>query len=206
MLQPFLSPKALRRRSFALHSNTHFLRLPRVSDFAEWSALRTRGRAFLQPWEPLWNVQDMTEPAFRQRVHRVNRDFDANTSIQLFIFLKETETLAGGITIGLIQRGVAQKCTLGYWMGEEFAGQGHMFAALSLVIPYIFNEMRLHRIEAACIPTNERSARLLQKAGFNQEGLLREYLRINGVWRDHHLYALLADDWNKTKKGTESQT
>ncbi|WP_425283291.1 GNAT family N-acetyltransferase [Martelella endophytica] len=156
--------------------------------------LRIRSRAFLQPWEPLWSVDDMTERAFRRRVRRVNLDYDAGTSIQLFIFLRQSDTLVGGITIGLIRRGVAQMCMLGYWMGEEYAGKGHMFAALQLVIPFIFDELRLHRIEAACIPTNERSASLLQKAGFSREGLLRRYLRINGVWQDHHLYALLNDE------------
>ena len=54
--------------------------------------------------------------------------------------------------------------------------------------------LRLHRIEAACIPDNLRSLRLLEKAGFQREGLLRSYLRINGVWQDHYLYALVAGD------------
>ena len=124
----------------------------------------------------------------------MNRDFDQGSSIQLFIFIKETNTLVGGITIGLVRRGVAQMCMLGYWMGEPYAGHGHMFAALQIVIPYIFHDMRLHRIEAACIPSNTRSASLLQKAGFTREGHLKKYLRINGQWHDHHLYALLKDD------------
>ncbi|WP_319519522.1 GNAT family protein [uncultured Martelella sp.] len=188
------APKALRRRGFAIQSETHLLRLPRASDFQAWRQLRIQSRAFLQPWEPLWNVDDMSARAFRRRIDRLNRDFDEGTSIQLFIFLKETDTLVGGITIGLIRRGVAQMCTLGYWMGEPYAGKGHMFAALQIVIPYIFQELSLHRIEAACIPSNRRSASLLQKAGFTKEGHLQKYLRINGQWQDHHLYALLKDD------------
>jgi ribosomal-protein-alanine N-acetyltransferase len=63
-----------------------------------------------------------------------------------------------------------------------------------LVADYAFTTLRLHRIEAACIPGNERSVRVLEKAGFQREGLLRSYLRINGVWQDHHLYALIAGD------------
>lgn len=141
----------------------------------------------------------MTEAVFRKRVARVNREFDQETSIQLFIFLRHSEKLIGGITIGLIRRGVAQICVLGYWMGEEYAGKGHMFAALRLVIPYIFDDLRLHRIEAACIPSNQRSGSLLTKAGFTQEGKLRKYLRINGAWQDHHLYALLREDYEARK-------
>jgi len=190
----FAAPDALRRRRFAIRSDTHVLRLPRVSDYQAWRQLRIRSRSFLQPWEPLWNVDDMTERAFRRRITRLNREFDEGSSIQLFIFLRETDTLVGGITIGLIRRGVAQMCMLGYWMGEPYAGKGHMFAALQAVIPYIFHELRLHRIEAACIPSNNRSASLLQKAGFTKEGHLQKYLRINGQWQDHHLYALLKDD------------
>ena len=66
-----------------------------------------------------------------------------------------------------------------------------MLEALRLVIPYAFETLRLHRIEAACIPDNARSVRVLEKAGFQREGLLRSYLRINGSWQDHYLYALV---------------
>nr|WP_272211839.1 GNAT family protein [Marinicella sp. W31]MDC2877727.1 GNAT family protein [Marinicella sp. W31] len=188
------TPKTLRRRTFALRSGDYLLRLPRASDFHGWRQLRIRSRTFLQPWEPTWNTDDLTERAFRQRIARINHEFDNGSSIQLFIFLKKSNTLVGGITIGMIRYGVARACMLGYWMGEPFAGKGHMFAALRIVIPYIFQELRLHRIEAACIPSNQRSASLLQKAGFSKEGHLRKYLLINGQWHDHHLYALLNDD------------
>lgn len=102
--------------------------------------------------------------------------------------------LLGGITVGHIRRGAGQNCMIGYWMGENYAGQGHMFAALKLVVPYIFSGLQLHRIEAACIPENWKSIRLLEKAGFEREGLLRKYLKINGEWRDHVLYSLLEGD------------
>jgi len=108
--------------------------------------------------------------------------------------------LLGGITIGYIRRGAAQSCMIGYWMGERFAGQGHMFAALQLVIPYIFAGLELHRIEAACIPDNARSIRLLEKAGFQREGYLRGYLKINGQWHDHVMFSRLASDADTGRK------
>ncbi|MGZ2430484.1 RimJ/RimL family protein N-acetyltransferase [Rhizobium redzepovicii] len=89
---------------------------------------------------------------------------------------------------------------IGYWMGERHAGQGHMFAALQMVIPYIFTGLELHRIEAACIPDNARSIRLLEKAGFQQEGYLRGYLKINGQWHDHVMFSRLATDTDKGRK------
>ena len=188
------SPRARRRHRFALQSASHMLRLPRASDYGAWHKLRTESRDFLQPWEPVWSAEEMTRNGFRKRIERVNLEFDAGSSIQLFIFQKDPERLVGGITIGLIRRGVAQMCMLGYWMGEQYAGKGRMFAALQLVIRYIFDELRLHRIEAACIPTNMRSASLLQKAGFRKEGYLHKYLRINGQWQDHQLFALIKEE------------
>jgi ribosomal-protein-alanine N-acetyltransferase len=89
---------------------------------------------------------------------------------------------------------------IGYWMGERFAGQGHMTAGLQIAIHYIFNQLALHRIEAACIPENDRSIRLLEKAGFQREGYMKEFLKIRGEWRDHVLYALIAGNHNKIGK------
>ena len=100
----------------------------------------------------------------------------------------------GGLSLTNIRRCVAQSAHVGYWLGERFAGRGLMLEALRLVIPFAFDTLRLHRLEAACIPKNTRSMRLLEKAGFQREGLLRSYLRINGVWQDHYLYALIAGE------------
>ncbi|WP_428674636.1 GNAT family N-acetyltransferase, partial [Roseibium sp.] len=87
-----------------------------------------------------------------------------------------------------------QAVTLGYWMGEPFAGNGYMTEAVAVAVRYAFDELRLHRVEAACIPDNTRSIRLLEKAGFEREGLMRSYLKIDGRWCDHFLYARFADD------------
>lgn len=79
-------------------------------------------------------------------------------------------------------------------MGERYAGRGLMQAAMKLALSHAFDTLKLHRLEAACIPDNARSIRVLENAGFRREGLLRSYLRINGVWRDHLLYALIAEE------------
>ena len=117
------------------------------------------------------------------------------------IFENQTGRLTGGISMGNIRRGVAQSAQIGYWMGEQHAGKGYMGAAIRLLLEHGFDVMRLNRIEAACIPDNERSIRVLEKAGFRREGLLRSYLRINGAWRDHFLYAITADDYRQAKRG-----
>ena len=177
-----------------LYGDHHMLRLPRYTDYRQWQQLRSESRAFLQQWEPTWRHDDLTESSFRARVIRNTQEFSSGLAVPMLLFRRKDHCLLGGITIGYIRRGAAQSCMIGYWMGEKHAGQGHMFAALRLVVPYVFTGLQLHRIEAACIPDNWKSIRLLEKAGFKREGLLREYLKINGEWRDHVMYSLLAGD------------
>jgi ribosomal-protein-alanine N-acetyltransferase len=98
------------------------------------------------------------------------------------------------LTLANIRRGVAQAGSIGYWVGAPFAKQGYMTAAVRALVPHCFSALRLHRLEAACIPGNDASIRLLEKTGFTREGYARRYLCINGVWQDHLLYARLQDD------------
>lgn len=170
------------------------LRLPRPKDHAEWAKLRGESRAFLEPWEPRWARDELQHSAWRHRLRRYRSDFSNGTGVSFFIFESGSGQLAGGITVGNIRHGVAQSASIGYWMGERFAGRGLMAEALELVVDHCFRTLRLHRLEAACIPDNNRSVRVLEKAGFRREGLLRSYLKINGIWQDHYLYALVAEE------------
>lgn len=169
------------------------VRLPEMGDYEAWRRLRLDSRRFLEPWEPTWGPDDLSRASFRLRIRRYDQDFARGLAVPLFIFLNDDDKLVGGLTLGYIRRGASQSTMMGYWMGEAYAGRGLMRDALDAVVPYAFNVLRLHRIEAACIPDNARSIRLLEKAGFEREGYLRDYLKINGVWRDHVLYARLAD-------------
>lgn len=171
------------------------LRLPRASDYPQWRELRETSRDFLTPWEPLWSEVELSRAAYRLRLRRYRRDARDRASYTFFVFDESGTRLQGGLTLGRIQRGVAQSATLGYWMGAPFAGRGVMARAVEAVCIFAFEVERLHRIEAACLPKNERSTRLLEKSGFRLEGHLRDYLKIAGVWEDHHLYSLLIDDW-----------
>jgi len=170
------------------------LRAPQNADYSEWAALRAASRDFLTPWEPTWPVDDLTRPAFRRRIRRYSEDQRSDLAYPFFIFRKSDQVLVGGLTLANIRRGCAQAGSLGYWMGAAFARQGHMTAAVTALIPFAFGTLRLHRIEAACIPANSASIRLLEKTGFRREGFARQYLCIDGVWQDHLLYARLKDD------------
>jgi ribosomal-protein-alanine N-acetyltransferase len=170
------------------------LRLPQMAEFEEWAALRTASRDFLTPWEPSWPADDLTRAAFRRRLKRYAEDWRTDQSYAFFIFRKQDNLLLGGLTLANVRRGVAQAGSIGYWLGMRFARNGYMTAAVKGVLPFCFETLRLHRVEAACIPTNTASIRLLERCGFLREGFARQYLCINGVWQDHVLFARLKDD------------
>jgi len=170
------------------------LRLPQIGDYAAWAGLREQSRTFLTPWEPTWPADDLTRSAFRRRIKRYVEDQRNDLAYAFLIFRTGDNALVGGLTLANIRRGVAQAGSIGYWVGAPFARHGYMTAALRALIPFSFRTLRLHRLEAACIPANAASIGLLEKTGFKREGYARGYLCINGMWQDHLLYARLQDD------------
>jgi ribosomal-protein-alanine N-acetyltransferase len=169
------------------------LRTPQMADYGAWAALREASRNFLTPWEPTWPADDLTRSAFRRRLRRYSEDIRTDQGYAFLIFRKSDDALVGGLTLANIRRGVAQAGSLGYWVGLPHVRQGYMTAAVRAIIPFALETLRLHRLEAACIPTNIGSIRLLENTGFTREGYAREYLCINSIWQDHLLYARLKD-------------
>jgi [ribosomal protein S5]-alanine N-acetyltransferase len=167
------------------------LRTPQMTDYSEWAALREASREFLKPWEPTWPADDLSRSAFRRRIRRYAEDLRTDQGYAFLIVRSSDGALVGGLTLANIRRGVAQAASLGYWIGLPHVRRGHMTGAVRALIPFAFATLRLHRLEAACIPTNTASIRLLENIGFVREGYAREYLCINGIWQDHLLYALL---------------
>lgn len=171
-----------------------YLRNPQLSDWAPWARLRAASREFLTPWEPTWLEDELTRNAYRRRLRRYARDARDGVGYAFFVFRREDDSLLGGITLSNVRRGVTQSCSMGYWMGQQFAGQGLMQDGVLTSLPFVFDELGLHRLEAACLPNNEASTRVLLKSGFQKEGYARKYLRINGKWSDHVLFAMLPTD------------
>jgi ribosomal-protein-alanine N-acetyltransferase len=170
------------------------LRSPERGDYEAWATLRARSRNFLAPWEPSWPPDALSRASFRARLARYAEDWRTDQAYNLFIFTHD-EALVGGASLSNLRRGVSETASLGYWIGEPFARQGHMTAALPLILDFSFDRLRLHRVEAACLPNNVPSRSLLVRAGFRQEGYARQYLCIEGKWQDHLLFAILRDDW-----------
>jgi ribosomal-protein-alanine N-acetyltransferase len=181
-------------REPVLHGDGIYLRYPQMSDFAAWAALRGESREFLAPWEPTWAADELSRSAFRRRIRRYQREIRSDLSYPFFVFRRADDLLMGGCTLSNVRRGVTQSASIGYWIGERYARRGHMYAALTTILPFVFQVLALHRLEAACIPDNKASRALLLKVGFREEGRARRYLQINGEWRDHVLFALLEDD------------
>lgn len=194
--RPFPRLFLARTEPFRVTGNRVFLRPAERSDYEAWASLRASSRNFLTPWEPSWPPDALSRASFRARVNRYAEDWRTDQAYNFFIFTHD-ETLLGGIGLSNIRRGVSETASLGYWVGEPFARQGYMSAALPLVLDFSFHRLRLHRIEAACLPSNIPSRALLKRAGFHQEGYARQYLCIEGKWQDHLLFAILREDWNR---------
>ena len=168
------------------------VRAPEEGDFARWSELRGASRAFLQPYEPRWPLDELTRASFRRRLRRYAQEARDRTGFAFFVFCRQSNALLGGLTVSNIRYGVSQSCALGYWMGEAHARKGYMGEVLPALFPFLFGELGLHRIEAACLPHNVASMRLLERSGFEPEGLARGYLKIDGRWQDHRVFAKIA--------------
>lgn len=116
--------------------------------------------------------------------------------MRLFLFRRdEPERVIGTLNFSSILRGPAQYCNLGYGLDAEEEGKGYMSEILPQAIAYVFHDLHLHRIQANYMPHNQRSGALLKRLGFVIEGMARDYLCIDGTWRDHVLTSLTHPDW-----------
>ncbi len=190
----FLRPNLVHDPAPFVRGGGLILRPPAASDYVAWATLRAASRAHLVPFEPQWAHDELTRAAYRQRLRRYQRDVKEDAGYAFFIFSEFDGELLGGMTLSNVRRGVTQAAALGYWIGLRHARKGHMRSALASLVPFAFGGLRLHRIEAACLPHNQASIRTLEGAAFRHEGLARNYLKINGTWQDHMLYALSEED------------
>ena len=171
------------------------LRVPQQNDYSPWAELRAVSREHLRPWEPEWARDELSRAAFRRRLRFYQKDMREELGYAFFVFREPDQALIGGLTLSNIRRGVTQAVSIGYWTGVPHVGQGHMTNAVRLAAEFVFNDLRLHRLEAACLPNNYASITVLERNNFVKEGLARRYLKINGRWQDHFLFALLREDF-----------
>lgn len=174
-----------------LETERLILRLPEMDDYPQWAELRAQSQTFLKPFEPQWSETELARFSFRQRVKKAQADAAIDKAYAFLLFEKSPDfKLVGGLNLSNLRRRVAQAVTLGYWVGVNQINKGIMSEAVARVLPFIFDELDLHRAEAACLVDNQRSIRVLEKNGFMREGMAEGYLKIDGKWQDHVLFGL----------------
>lgn len=143
--------------------------------------------AHLDSWEPA-RTEDFHDPAaWRDRIETAIADQKAGRALKLLIRRRDNDAMIGVCNYTNIVRGSFQACHLGYSISAAAQGQGLMYEALEASLHHVFTALNLHRVMANYVPENDRSARLLERLGFEKEGLAKRYLHINGVWCDHVL-------------------
>lgn len=168
-----------------------------VTDFGVWQEVRRRNVDWLTKWEParISGQPDVIEDrdAFAVRCSARQRERQLGTGYGFGIFIGGD--FAGEINLSSVQRGPFQSAYVGYWIDEKQAGHGYTPEALVVLSRFVFEELRLHRMQIAIIPRNTSSHRVVQKLDIREEGIAVRYLEINGQWEDHVRYAITAEEW-----------
>jgi len=167
---------------------------PRYSDVA--LAYYERNMEFFRPWLPEYGGDFFSEKFQKMWLMRDTERMKIGKQLKLFVFEREDKKMThiiGDISFSNIIMGVLRSSFVGYKMDRQENGKGYMTEALAHAIQYMFEQRELHRIEANIMPRNIASQRVVEKLGFEREGLSKSYLKINGVWEDHLRYALIND-------------
>ncbi len=175
------------------------LRPVRIRDAKAWSRARIRDEDYLRPWEPTgtepWLLRHRAAawPGICLRLRSA-----ARRGTLMPMVIEVGGRYAGQLTVGNIVRGPLRSAWIGYWVCSDHAGRGVASAAVALAVDHCFTRAGLRRLEATVRPENAASRAVLRRSGFREEGLLREYMDVDGVWRDHLLVALTAADYSDT--------
>lgn len=183
------------------------LRALRPRDRRQWETLRAENVEWLRPWEATSPEPMVTVLAFRQMLRQFDREASQGR-LQPF-GIEVDGQLVGQMHLFGIAWGSLRSACAGYWVAESMAGRGIVPFALAAVCDHAFLVLGLHRIEVNIRPENTASLRVVEKLGFREEGLLRQYLHIDGQWRDHRSFAMTIEDlggsslvelWNQSQE------
>ncbi len=173
------------------------LRPLEAADFPKWQEVRRRNVEWLTKWEParMPGAPDVVEDAqaYRARCSARQRDRQLGTGYGFGVFVDGN--FAGEVNLNSVQRGPFQSCYIGYWIDEAQAGHGYIPESVVVVCRYAFEQLHLHRVQAAIVPRNTASRRVVEKLKVREEGLAERYLEINGTWEDHIRYAITSEEW-----------
>ena len=195
-------------RGDTLRGSRVTLRPLKTADWEAWRDVRIRSRDWLEPWEPLAEPgapDPITDPdAFKARCGAWERQRHFDAAYGFGIFLRKGAFI-GEVSLGSVLRGPFQSCFIGYWIDERYAGCGYTPDAVAIVLRYGFEELGLHRMEAAIVPRNAKSRRVAAKLGLRDEGTATRFLQIQGVWEDHVRYAITREEWDERRDEFEAR-
>ena len=174
------------------------LRPLRVEDWAAWREIRERGRDWLEQWEPRLEPGTadpvVDREAFRVRCNAWDRQRNFDAAYGFGMYLHDGR-LIGEVSLGSVQRGPFQTAYVGYWIDEAHAGRGYVPEGVVVALRYAFDVLALHRIEAAIVPRNTASRKVVEKLELRQEGIAERFLQIQGVYEDHVRYAITSEEY-----------
>lgn len=174
------------------------IRRPVLEDAHQLLAIHVRNRAFLEPWVPRRDENDFTPKAQERALAAILSAWEADRAYTLVIVAAGDE-LVGQVALSAVTWGPFQNAYLGYFVDQRANGQGIATEAVQLAVEFGFTDLALHRIQAAVIPGNRASVRVLEKVGFREEGLALRYLEIAGDWADHRIFAMTREEWPQTR-------
>jgi [ribosomal protein S5]-alanine N-acetyltransferase len=174
------------------------LRPPRTNDVGEIRRLLRKNAEHLRPWSPAppgaedpASITEVSKTVLRQR-----REWKHGRTFSFMIAERDAPaTFIGKIALNGVMRGAMYGAYLGYWIDTERQGRGLVTEAIRAVLDFAFGPAGLHRVQAAIMPRNAASLRVVSKLGFRREGYAERYLQIAGAWEDHVLYAMTLEDW-----------
>lgn len=168
-----------------------YVRFPEEANAEEMTAMYKRNREFFEKFSPNNTEEFYTVDHQLQMIIKSKADRAADRKYDFLIFQKEDNRIIGSIGLSFVVRGPLQNCMIGYSLDQAYNGKGYMTEAVKQVVRYAFEELKFHRIIGEASPRNPGSIRVLENAGFHKEGISQSNLKINGVWEDHQVLAII---------------
>jgi ribosomal-protein-alanine N-acetyltransferase len=199
------APREVPSLSMRIVSERLVLRPPRTNDVPEMRRALRSNAAHLRPWSvaPAPGEDPASLASISRAVLQQRREWKRGQTFVLLIAPREDEgQIIGRVALGGVLRGAFQNAYLGYWIDQQRQGRGLMTEAVRAATSFAFSTAELHRVQAAVMPRNCGSLRVLEKAGYRREGVAQRYLCIAGRWEDHVLFAITAEEWAATSDAT----
>lgn len=177
-----------------IQGNKIFIRYFEDIDSEDLLDLHLRNKEFFQKYSPTKDNDYYTLDIQKKFINDMIKQKEKGREYCFGIYIKDNGMLIGDVNLFHILRGPLQCCLIGYSLDKQFNGNGYATEAVCLGVRYAFDELKLHRVEAGVMLNNIGSMRVLEKAGFNKEGIAKKSVKINGKWEDHQIFAILSDN------------